>query len=186
MFRHFFNKFMNMGWKPVVGYEGIYEVHAYGMVRSLDRLIKPKGRKPYKKKGVVLKEHLSNGYYTVQLCRNGNISRKQTHRLVAEAFINNDENKPCVNHKDFNRLNNTYTNLEWCTQKENIRHATDNGRTNAIKGERVNTNKLTKQDVVAIRKRADAGQNMNQIARDYGVRPNTIHDIKTRKNWWWL
>ena len=99
-------------WKPVVGYLGFYEISNLGRVKSLkdnlgrDRelILKPQKRK--------------DGYFTIELKR----STKFLHRIVAEAFIPNPENKPQVNHKDSNRENNQTGNLEWVTASENILH----------------------------------------------------------------
>lgn len=66
------------------------------------------------------------GYYSVVLCKNGKRSYCRLHRLLAEYFIENPENKPQVNHKDADRLNYSISNLEWCTSKENVNHAMDN------------------------------------------------------------
>lgn len=68
-----------------------------------------------------------DGYYKVNLYTNGHSTSKRVNRLVAEAFIPNPNNKPDVNHKDGNKLNNSYENLEWATRSENMRHAYDMG-----------------------------------------------------------
>lgn len=64
------------------------------------------------------------GYERVGLCRNGKQRQMLVHRLVAETFIKNPENKPYINHKDENKLNNDVSNLEWCTSAENNKHGT--------------------------------------------------------------
>lgn len=67
-----------------------------------------------------MKFTIRSGYKVLVLRKNCKRKSKQIHRLVAETFVSNQENKPFVNHKDFNRLNNEAENLEWCTQKENV------------------------------------------------------------------
>jgi len=78
-------------------------------------------------KGRILKPSLSSlGYWTVGLQKDRNgMKTTYIHRLIAMAFIPNPEQKPNVNHKDGNRANKDINNLEWCTQKENVRHAID-------------------------------------------------------------
>lgn len=102
-------------WKNVVGYEGYYEVSDLGNVRSVTRVKKGKALKPIKRQ---------HGYLAVQLWGKGGNSRGfrtfSVHRLVAEAFIPNSENKPEVNHKDENKANNRVENLEWVSRKENM------------------------------------------------------------------
>lgn len=67
------------------------------------------------------------GYFVVRLTSNRQKKSIYIHRLVAEAFVMNRENKPFINHIDGNKLNNHFTNLEWCTQQENTQHSWDNG-----------------------------------------------------------
>lgn len=102
-------------WKPVVGYEGLYEVSDLGEIRR----ILPNGttRK--------LKLWQSANYYTVCLSNKCHRKTKAVHRLVADAFLNKPENATEVNHKDGNKLNNKVENLEWVTQRENAIHSMD-------------------------------------------------------------
>ena len=108
-------------WKPVVGYEGLYEVSNWGRAKSLDRYVKGKGHSLQFKKGRMLKPMKDkNGYLTVKL---GNRTF-YLHRLVAEIFIPNPNNYKEVNHKDENKANNVVTNLEWCDRKYNVNYGT--------------------------------------------------------------
>lgn len=114
-------------WKDIKGFEGKYQVSNLGNVRSLWRG-KPSGRGKYVTKEISIKELKkikSNelGYQIVTLMDNGKRKRKQVHRLVAETFIPNPDNKPNVNHIDYNPSNNNVDNLEWCTQRENVLHS---------------------------------------------------------------
>ncbi len=116
---------INEIWKDVKGYEGLYQVSNLGRAKSLGR----KNCSNICLKDKILNPSLDhkNGYKRVCLCRNNNEKRVGIHRLVAEVFIPNPENKPCVNHKDGNKLNNRVDNLEWCTAKENNQHAIKTG-----------------------------------------------------------
>jgi len=104
----------NTEWKPVVGYEGLYEVSNKGEIKSV-------------KTQKLLKPRLSTGYAMVALWNNGVRKDLKIHRLVAIAFIGNPLNKPQVNHIDCIKLNNNVNNLEWVTNSENIKHAYKNG-----------------------------------------------------------
>ncbi len=104
--------------KPIKGYEGLYEISNLGRVKSLS---KPIGKRM--KPENFLKISIVNGYAMVCLCKNSKIFNASVHRLIAEAFIPNPSQKKTVNHIDGNRLNNDISNLEWLTQSENNRHA---------------------------------------------------------------
>jgi hypothetical protein len=91
-----------------------YEIALDGEVRSI-------------KTGKFINGDIARGYKRVTLCFEGRERRYAVHRLVALSFIPNAENKDQVNHIDGNKLNNCVSNLEWCSPKENIKHAVANG-----------------------------------------------------------
>lgn len=103
---------INEIWKPVKHYEDLYEISNYGRVRSLTS-------------GKYLTQHDNGrGYLSVNLWKNDKSKREYVHRLVALAFIPNPEGKPQVNHRDEDKQNNYYENLEWVTCKENNNYGT--------------------------------------------------------------
>lgn len=103
-------------WKDIEGFEGLYEVSSWGRVKNSRR-------------GNFLKiSNTNNGYLQVGLFKNGKRTKHRVHRLVAQAFIPNPQNKPQVNHIDEDKENNRVENLEWCTAKENSNHGTHNLR----------------------------------------------------------
>ena len=111
-------------WRPVVGWEGLYEVSSHGQVRSLDRVVEKlewNGKKyQILYRGKILAQSLKSiGYCEVTLYLDGKYKTFKVHRLVAEAFIPNPDNLPCVNHKDECKSNNHADNLEWCSHYYN-------------------------------------------------------------------
>ena len=114
-------------WKPIVGYEDLYEISSFGNVRSLDKYVNCKNNSKRLIKGKVISQFINHGYKIVDLTKNGQRKHCRVHRLVAQAFIPNYDNKEDVNHIDGNKTNNRIENLEWCTRQENIIHALENG-----------------------------------------------------------
>jgi len=115
--------------RDVVGYEGLYLVSNTGFVISTPKQHYCGNNRTYISKARVLKANISNkGYYRVRLYKNGSSAQFGVHRLVANAFIENPDNKPCVNHLDCNPLNNNADNLEWITFSENLLYAKSLGR----------------------------------------------------------
>lgn len=115
-------------WKNLPDYDGIYQISNYGRVKSLYNY----------RKGNILTPRIKKGYYVVGLRKNGIRKWHLIHRLVASAFIMNENNYPQVNHKDENKLNNCVDNLEWCSASYNNSYGTRLKRVS-------NTNKLRKE-----------------------------------------
>lgn len=108
---------MDEVYKDIEGFEGLYQVSNLGNVKSLNY--------NNTKKEKLLKPIInSNGYKRVSLYKNKTRKTYDVHRLVAQSFIENPNNLPCINHKDESRTNNIVTNLEWCTYKYNTNYGT--------------------------------------------------------------
>ena len=107
-------------WKDIEGYEGLYQVSNLGNVRSLDRTVIYSDGSECFYKGKILKQNKDiGGYLRISFNKFGKKKIYFTHRLVAEAFIPNTDNKPSIDHINTNRTDNRVENLRWCTQKEN-------------------------------------------------------------------
>ena len=162
-----------MEWRDIAGFEGLYQVSDTGLVRSVDRITT--GKRNRKIKGTILKQCLSTtGYYICYLCKDGKAKTFKVHRLIAKAFIENPNNLPCINHKDLNPLNNEVSNLEWCNQSYNIKHANMLGHKCGPK------RKLTpaeEQEIKQKYKRYSRTDNQECIAKQYGVSQTLISYI---------
>lgn len=122
-------------WEDIKGYEGLYQVSNLGRVKALDRYKINNGGKHLVKEHIMKPNtHGTCDYHRVGLTDNNGTRKYHTiHKLVATAFIENNNNHREINHKDGNKHNNCVDNLEWCTRSYNIRHAYDNGLRVTIK-----------------------------------------------------
>lgn len=149
--------------RPVMGYEDLYEVSNTGKVRSLSR---PQELKP---------EKSNAGYLRVHLRKGGTGRKYSIHRLVATAFVPNLESKPCVNHLDSNRVNNDASNLEWATHSENSQHMVAQGRESRV---RPPSAKFNDEQIRNIREMYAQGIYQRVIAKQFGVpRPTITHIV---------
>lgn len=111
-------------WKEISGYEGYFEVSNLGNFRSKDRIIKYKSNGTRLYPGKPLKtETIVEGYQRIVLMKEAIKKRYMCHRLVAQEFVPNPDNKPYVNHINGNKADNRAKNLEWVTQSENELHS---------------------------------------------------------------
>ena len=111
-------------WKPSKGYEEFIEVSSFGEIKSKSRIRIDSMGRTVRKEEKILTQRLCNNYKYVHY-KNGVVNKNlRVHRLVAESFLPNPNNFPCVNHKDENKLNNNVNNLEWCTYKYNVNYGT--------------------------------------------------------------
>ena len=114
--------------KPIAGYEGLYEISNLGRVKSLPKFHHTRYG-GYIKKEKILENRLdSYGYQFVILCKNKIQKNFLVHRLVANTFLDNPNNYDSINHKDENKLNNSVENLEFCDRNYNNNYGTRNKR----------------------------------------------------------
>lgn len=161
-------------WRPVVGYEGWYEVSDLGRVRR----VRPANGTTV---GMGIKTiPSSRGYLCVGLRRDGRLKRHLVHRLVAAAFLGPCPEGQEVNHKDADKANATLSNLEYVTPLENARHAAELGLLNPPHGVTHYKAKLREEDIPAIR---EAQGSLSAIGRRYGVHAAVIQAVKRGRTW---
>lgn len=147
-------------WRDIEGYNGIYQVSDAGRIRS--RMIpKSSGQKVGYHYHILKPIKCNNGYYCVTLCTIDGIHvNESVHRIVAEAFVPNSENKPQVNHIDGDKYNNGADNLEWVTEQENILHAQKMG----LKKTPGNAHKIKRSDGMIFESAAAAARAMGHAS----------------------
>lgn len=156
-------------WRNIEGYDGDYQVSNFGRVRS------------FYKGGRILKPSFSScGYLHVDLCRGDKPKTCMIHRLVAQAFVDNPDGKPQVNHINGIKTDNRVENLEWVTPSENSRHAVATGLQSALQGEDSPNAKLTNEQVRYVRENPD-NLSGRELARRFNVNPQTISLIQRGK-----
>lgn len=157
-------------WRPVAGYEGLYEVSEQGSVRSL-----PRQAGKYHIKGRLLKQFQNRaGYLCVCLSKEGEQTTVAVHRLVASAFVPNPEGKETVNHINEDKGDNRACNLEWLTLRENLRHGTRAERQREAVTESVGVSviQIASDGHTALK----AHRSLSLAAEAVGARVADIHD----------
>lgn len=183
---------LNELWEEISNYNHLYYVSNYGRILRLKHI---RMSKRYYKKGKAYPTKIfrvsknKQGYVNTQINFGGYFKTFKVHRLVAETFIPNPENKPQVNHRDGNKLNNRVDNLEWCTNGENGKHAWENGlRTKRIGNNNKFSVKVNQYDLdgTLIKK----WNCINDISRELGIAHSLITSCcqnkqKTSHNYIW-
>lgn len=173
-------------WKEIPGFNQYYQVSNIGRIKTMFRMVNGKNGALRPRPEKIMKPKLTMfGYRTISLF---NPSKKKVdifvHRLVAQAFIPNPENKTQVNHIDGNKQNNHVDNLEWNTASENTIHAHKNNLVKVRRGEGVHGAKLTEDKIKEIREMyAKGGISYVKMAELFDVGPQTLHAIVQRKLW---
>ena len=179
-------------WRPIKGFDGVYEVSNLGNVHSVDRTERIKNKKygyVYRRlNGKCIKPYPDGkGHYLlVCLSKEGIHYAKLVHRLVAEAFLDNPMQLPEVNHKDENKHNNAAENLEWCDNIYNNNYGTKAGST---RGEKNPRSKFTEEMVRSFKAEyipRDKEYGLTPLARKYGISVTHACSIVKGRRWGWL
>lgn len=161
-------------WKPIAGYEGLYEVSSHGRVRSI---IEDRNRRRRELKAF----NSGYGYVVISLTGRLGLKRHFVHRLVAAAFIPNPLGLPAVNHIDACKTNNQVENLEWVTLAENNRHAARMGIT--PRGSKHHYAKLDEAKVVDMRKRHRMGETLRGLAAAFDTSFTNVFHVVNFQTW---
>ena len=165
----------NEEWRDVKGYEGLYQVSSMGRVKSLERKLPHWRGGERTVKECILKPGMDKGgYLRVVLCAGGKTRMFLVHRLVCEAFHENPDNKPQVNHINEIKTDNRACNLEWCTRKQNINHGSRTERVAKARSKPVGQYTLD-GDLVKI------WQSTNEVQRQTGFGCGNICNVANGK-----
>jgi hypothetical protein len=176
---------MKEEWKDILGYEGLYQVSNLGRVKRLKgKCLSKAGKYRTVSESILVcfPNKTRYNYLYVNLNNNG-IKQFRLHRLVALHFIPNPNNLPEVNHIDGNKENNCITNLEWCTNLENIRHSYKIGTHKVRKNDDAPNTKLNSKQVMEIRKKLKEGFSGRSLSKEYNISEGMISLIKNNKYW---
>jgi hypothetical protein len=167
-------------WKDIPGYEGLYQISRRGQVKSLGRkIIDNRCRVTVRKDMIKINQVDMFGYYRIQLKKDGISKNFRIHRLIALAFIPNPSNKKCINHIDANKKNNRISNLEWCTNKENIQHAFRKSLVSRARGENCANATISDTQAEQVASLLWKGWRTYDIAKKIGCSPQVVSKIKT-------
>lgn len=181
---------MQETWLPVTNAEAFYEISNIGRIKGL-----PRQRRGVSKAGLEFVRNIpefimkpatiNSGYFSVRLtAESGEKAAGQlVHRMVAHAFIPNPKNLPWVNHKDGDKKNNNFTNLEWCTPTENIIHAIATKLRPILLGSQMGTAKLNEEKVHVIKKMILLGFTNKKIGEIFEVSSAPISYIRNNLAW---
>ena len=170
-------------WKVVDGFDGIYSVSNFGRVKSKERTQLYEDGRIFHYPEKVLKQSTPKtgkraGYMSAHFYCNGKRETMCVHRLVATYFVDKPEGKDVVNHKDGNKSNNHYSNLEWVTYAENNAHAIETGlkqqTPSSYRSKLTKLDKEARQDIIANCKFRVPGFMAKDFAKKYGVASPTI------------
>ena len=176
-------------WRPIIGWNDLYEVSDFGRVRSVGRVRQRDAINRHRSWPAMTLAPIRHdaGYLMVTLNKNGFAERYYVHRLVAAAFLGEPPfNGAVVNHLSGDKSDNRPANLEWTNHAGNARHARATGLwslRNPSRGESHHRARLCAADVLVIRARYDGGESPRSIARDFPVSVENIKAVAYRKTW---
>lgn len=184
----------NEVWKPLIvlkkgivyDYNNLYEASNYGRIKSLG-IYHGKTNNFFNKPHILKSKNNNDGYLMYTLANHGKINYVTAHRIIASTFLNKNNNKTQVNHKDGNKYNNRIDNLEWCTPSENVKHAFDNGlkiaKVVGMPKEKNPNAKYTQKQIDDIRNKRKKGYTLKKLAIEYNTFESYICRICKNEFW---